>query len=75
MKDTKEEIRRADMFKAFKPAMDQLRDADSALYAEPMSIAQMYDLIYASTHNIERPPERSSHRTPDKTMELYTQER
>ena len=61
MQDTEEEIRWADMFKAFEPTMDQLRDADSALYAKPMSMVQIYDLVYASAPDIGRLPDQSLH--------------
>ena len=41
MKDDKEEIRRADMFRTFKTGMDIMGDANSTLYAEPSSMAQV----------------------------------
>ena len=52
MKDDKEEIRRADMFRMFKTGIDIMGDADSALYAEPSSMAQMYDMMYAGARDI-----------------------
>ena len=55
MQDTQEEIRCADMFKMFNSGMEQLGDADSALYAEPMSMAQVYDMMYVGACYIGAP--------------------
>ena len=52
MKDNEEEIRRMDMFHMFKTGMDIMGDADSALFAEPSSMAQVYNMMYARTHDI-----------------------
>ena len=46
MKDNEEEIRRADMFHMFKTGMDIMGDANSALYTETSSMAQVYDMMY-----------------------------
>ena len=47
MKDDEEEIWRADMFCMFKTGMDIMGDPDSALYAEPSLMAQVYNMMYA----------------------------
>ena len=52
MKSDEEEIQRADMFRMFKTGMDIMGDADSALYAEPTSMVQVYDLMHAGAHDI-----------------------
>ena len=59
MKDDEEEIRRADMFCMFKTGMDIMGDADSTLYAEPSSMAQVYDMMYTGARNIGLLPPRS----------------
>ena len=58
MKDDKEEIQRADMFRMFKTGMDIMGDADRALYAEPSSMAEVYDMMYAGARNIGLLPPR-----------------
>ena len=52
MKDDEEENRRVDMFWMFKTGMDLMGDADSALYAEPTSMAQVYNLMHARARDI-----------------------
>ena len=52
MKDNEEEIWRMDMFCMFKTGMDIMGNANSALYAEPSSMAQVYDMMYAGAHDI-----------------------
>ena len=52
MKDDEEEIQRADMFCMFKTGMDIMGDANSALYAEPSSMAQVYNMMYTGAHDI-----------------------
>ena len=74
MKDDKEEIRRADMFCMFKTGMDIMGDADSALYAELSSMAQVYDMMYAGTHDIGLLPPQSC-KTKKETSDVYKQER
>ena len=59
MKDDDEEIRRMDMFRMFKTGMDIMGDADSALYAETSSMAQVYDMMYAGACDIGLLPLRS----------------
>ena len=74
MKDDEEEIRRMDMFRMFKTGMDIMGDADSALYAEPSSMVQVYDMMYAGAHDIGLLPLRSR-KTKRETGEVYRQER
>ena len=52
MKDNEEEIQRMDMFRMFKTGMDIMGNADSALYAEPSSMAQVYNMMYARARDI-----------------------
>ena len=59
MWDDEEEIRRADMFRMFKTGMDLMGYADSTLYAEPASMAQVYDLMHAGEYDIGLLPPRS----------------
>ena len=73
MKDDEEEIRRADMFRMYKTGMDLMGDADSALYAEPTSMAQVYDLMHAGAHDIGLLPPRS-HKTKEQMSDVYRQE-
>ena len=59
MKDNEEEIRRMDMFCMFKTGMDIMGNANSALYAEPSSMAQVYNMMYARARDIGLLPPRS----------------
>ena len=74
MKDDEEEIWRADMFRMFKTGMDIMGDANSAFYAEPSSMAQVHDMMYAGAHDIGLLPPRS-HKTKKETGKVYRQER
>ena len=73
MKSNEEEIRRADMFHMFKTGMDMMGDTDSTLYAEPTSMAQVYDLMHAGAHDIGLLPPRSR-KTKEQTEDVYRQE-
>ena len=73
MKDNEEEIQRMDMFRMFKTGMDIMGDANSALYAEPSSMAQVFDMMYARAHDIGLLPPRL--RKTKETGEVYRQER
>ena len=73
IKSDKEEIWRADMFHMFKTGMDIVGDANSALYTEPTSMAQVYDLMHAGAHDIRLLPPRS-HKTKEQTKDVYKQE-
>ena len=74
MKDDEEEIRRADMFRMFKTGMDIMGDADSTLYAEPSSMAQVYDMMYAGVRDIGLLLP-LSRKTKKETSDIYKQER
>ena len=73
MKDNEEEIRRADMFRMFKTGMDLMGDADSSLYTEPTSMAQVYDLMHARARDIGLLLPRSR-KTKKETSDIYKQE-
>ena len=72
MKDNEEEIRRMDMFRMFKTGMDIMGDANSALYAEPSSMAQVYNMMYTGAHDIGLLPPRSLKMKKEKG-EVYQQ--
>ena len=74
MKDDEEEIQRMDMFRMFKTGMEIMGDANSALYAEMSSMAQVYDMMYAGAHDIGLLPPRSR-KTKQETGKVYRQER
>ena len=74
MKDEEEEIWRMDMFHMFKTGMDIMGDADSALYAEMSSTAQVYDMMYARARDIGLLLPRSC-KTKKEMGEVYWQER
>ena len=59
----------------FKGAMQLLGDPDRVLYAEPVSMAQHYDLMVAGSRHIGYLPDRPSRKTPEGVAELYLQER
>ena len=62
------------MFRMFKTGMDIMGDADSALYTEPSSMAQVYDMMYAGVRDIGLLQPRSS-KTKKETSDVYKQER
>ena len=74
MRDNEEEIRRMDMFHMFKRGMDIMGDASSALYAEPSSMAQVYDMMHAGAGDIGLLPPRSR-KTKKEMGKVYRQER
>ena len=74
MKDDEEEIRRMDMFRMFKTGMEIMGDADSALYAETLSMAQVYDMMYTGARDIGLLPPRSC-KMKKETGEVCWQER
>ena len=75
VKDPEENERSAKMDLVFKGAMQLLGDPDHVLYAEPMSMAQHYDLMVAGSRHIGYLPDRPSHRTAEGVTELYLKER
>ena len=74
MKGDEEEIWRMDMFHMFKTGMEIMGDADSALYAETSSMAQVYDMMYAGARDIGLLLLRSG-KTKKETGDIYQQER
>ena len=74
MKDNEEEIWTADMFRMFKTGMDIMGDADSALYTEMSSMAQVYDMMYAGACDIGLLPPRLC-KMKKEMGEVYRQER
>ena len=63
-----------DMFRMFKTGMDLMGDANSALYAEPTSMAQVYDLMHVGACNIGLLPPRSR-KTKKEISKVYKSER
>ena len=63
-----------DMFRMFKTGMEIMGDANSALYAETSSMAQVYDMMYAGARDIGLLPPRSR-KTKKEMGEVYQQER
>ena len=74
MKDDEDKIWRMDMFHMFKTGMDIMGDADSALYAEPSSMAQVYNMMYPRARDIGLLPPRS-HKMKKEMGKVYQQER
>ena len=74
MKDNEEEIQRMDMFHIFKTGMDIMGDADSALYAEPSLMAQVYDLMHVGARDIGLLPPQSR-KMKKETSKVHWQER
>ena len=74
MKDDEEEIQRMDMFRMFKTGMDIMGDANSTLYAEMSSMAQVYDMMYAGTCDLGLLLPRLC-KTKKEMGEVYRQER
>ena len=72
MQDNEEEIRWADMFKMFNSGMEQMGDTDSTLYAEPTSMAQVYNLMYAGAWDIGLLPP-WSHKNKQEMLDVYKQ--
>ena len=63
VRDPEENERSAQMESAYKGAMQLLGAADGAWYAEPLSMAQHYDLMVAGSRHIGYLPERSARKT------------
>ena len=74
MKNDEEEICRVDMFRMFKTGMDIMGDADSALFAEPSSMAQVYDLMHAGARDIGLLLPQSC-KNKEQMKDVYRQER
>ena len=73
--DPEENERSAKMDLVFEGAMQLLGDADRVLYAEPVSMAQCYDLMVAGSRHIGYLPDRPSRKTAEGVAELYRKER
>ena len=65
----------AQMENVYEGAMQLLGEPDSVLYAEPLSMAQHYDLMVAGSRHIGYLPERSSRKTPEDVAALFLRER
>ena len=75
IKDPEENERSAKMDLVFHGAMQLLGDPDRVLYAEPVSMAQHYDLMVVGSRHIGYLPDRPSHKTAEGVAELYNKER
>ena len=70
-----ENERSAQMENVYEGAMQLLGELDGVLYAEPLSMAQHYDLMVAGSCHIGYLPERSSRKTAEDVAALFLQER
>ena len=75
IKDPEENERSAKMDLVFHGAMQLLGDPDRVLYAEPVSMAQHYDLMVAGSCHIGYLQDRPSRKTAEGVAELYNKER
>ena len=63
------------MENVYEGAMQLLGEPDDVLYAEPLSMAQHYDLMVAGSRHIGYLPERSAHKTAEDVAALFLRER
>ena len=70
-----ENERSAQMENVYEGAMQLLGELDGVLYAEPLSMAQHYDLMVAGSHHIGYLPERSARKTAEDVTALFLRER
>ena len=75
VRSPEENERSAQMENVYEGAMQLLGEPDSVLYAEPLSMAQHYDLMVAGSRHIGYLPERSSRKTAEDVAALFLQER
>ena len=75
IQDPEENERSAKMDLVFHGAMQLLGDPDRVLYAEPVSMAQHYDLMVAGSRHIGYLPDRPSRKTAEGVAALYNKER
>ena len=75
IQDPEENERSAKMDLVFHGAMQLLGDPDRVLYAEPVSMAQHYDLMVAGSRHIGHLPDRPSRKTAEGVAALYDKER
>ena len=73
--DPEENERSAKMDLVFEGAMQLLGDPDRVLYAEPVSMAQHYNLMVAGSRHIGYLPDCPSRKTAEGVAELYHKER
>ena len=75
VRSPEENERSAQMEKVYEGAMQLLGHPDGVLYAEPLSMAQHYDLMVAGSRHIGYLPERSSRKTAEDVATLFLRER
>ena len=75
VRSPEENERSAQMENVYEGAMQLLGEPDSVLYAEPLSMAQHYDLMVAGSRHIGYLPERSSRKTAEDVAALFLWER
>ena len=75
VRSPEENERSAQMENVYEGAMQLLGEPDSVLYAEPLSMAQHYDLMVAGSRHIGYLPERSSRKTAEDVAALFLRER
>ena len=75
VRSPEENERSAQMENVYEGAMQLLGELDSVLYAEPLSMAQHYDLMVAGSRHIGYLPERSSRKTAEDVAALFLRER
>ena len=75
VRSPEENERSAQMEKVYEGAMQLLGHPDGVLYAEPLSMAQHYDLMVAGSRHIGYLPERSSRKTAEDVAALFLRER
>ena len=75
VRSPEENERSAQMENVYEGAMQLLGEPDSFLYAEPLSMAQHYDLMVAGSRHIGYLPERSSRKTAEDVAALFLRER
>ena len=75
VRSPEENERSAQMENVYEGAMQLLGEPDGVLYAEPLSMAQHYDLMVAGSRHIGYLPERSSRKTAEDVAALFLRER
>ena len=71
VRSPEENERSAQMEQVYEGAMQLLGHPDGVLYAEPLSMAQHYDLMVAGSRHIGYLPERSSRKTAEDVAALF----
>ena len=75
VRSPEENERSAQMENIYEGAMQLLGEPDGVLYAEPLSMAQHYDLMVAGSHHIGYLPECSARKTAEDVAALFLRER